>query len=405
MRLDRMLPNHIELPAPPASIDLTRFPTHGSVYALTDASDQLIQLSASEDLRRAIGTRLCTGEEDRKRRRADLRAVTRHVRYVSTFSQFETMFVFHRWARQLMPRAYRDQIAFGPAWFAQVNPDDALPRFAATSSPFEKPGTAIGPFHGRNVCARFIELIEDLFDLCRHYDILQKTPDGQPCAYFEMGKCPAPCDGSIPLSRYRRMVSSAAAFAAGQREPFRQDLRDQMQQAAEKLEFERAAVLKQALERTDKVEAKSYRLARPAEFFSFLIVQRAGGRSRVKPFYVHRGNITPGREVTGKHLEAAARRWVRRATAETHRERPVDPVYRAEQAWLVSHFLFKQDHVPGLYLAAETLPDPPRLADLMRETFKLSGGRKSPTAHRDVDENAPDLTVRSASDRTRDAAR
>jgi excinuclease UvrABC nuclease subunit len=393
MRLDQMLPHHVELAAPPALLDPRQLPAHGAVYALSDSEDRFIQLAAAENLRRAISTRLKSPEADQRGRRADLRAITRHVRYIGTYSQFETMYRFHRCARDLMPADYLDQIAFGPAWFAHVNPLDVLPRWICTSSPFAKDGPAIGPFVSRSVCTQLIELLEDLFDLCRHYDILQQTPNGQACAYFEMGKCPAPCDGSIPLDRYRQMVSDSIVFAAGDSQPFRSRVADRMREAAGQLEFERAATLKQTLERADRIGMKAYRFARPAEQFNFLIVQRAGGRSRVKPFYVRRGHISEGEVVTAKELQEAVPEWIRRASGHDLPSDDVDPTCRAEEAWLVSHFLFKQDKVPGLYLVADRLPEPVELADLIQRAFKLGRSGKTPDSDSTADPTPEDSTL------------
>src|SRR5947207_15818153 len=64
----------------------------------------------------------------------------------------------------------------------------------------------VGPVEDKHAAARLIELVEDLFDLCRYYNILLESPRGKACAYKEMGKCPAPCDGSIGIEHYRRMV-------------------------------------------------------------------------------------------------------------------------------------------------------------------------------------------------------
>jgi len=58
--------------------------------------------------------------------------------------------------------------------------------------------------------AGLIEIAEDAFDLCRYYNVLVEAPGARACAYKEMGKCPAPCDGSISMEQYRGMVEWSA---------------------------------------------------------------------------------------------------------------------------------------------------------------------------------------------------
>ena len=187
-------------------------PGGGGVYALTDAEGRLVLLASSESVRRAVGYRLSPPPEASKKR-ADLKAVVRRIYWRRTCSPFETAFEFHRVARALMPKTYLEACAFGPAWLVHVNLSDRLPQFVPVKL-LPESGNALGPFPTRAAAERFIETLQDLFDLCRYYHILQQAPHGQACAYFEMGKCPAPCDGSIPLERYREMVAEAEAFGA-----------------------------------------------------------------------------------------------------------------------------------------------------------------------------------------------
>ena len=52
----------------------------------------------------------------------------------------------------------------------------------------------MGRITSYNVC--YTKLLRDL---CRKHDILVQAPTGQACVYHEMGRCPAPCDGSMTL--------------------------------------------------------------------------------------------------------------------------------------------------------------------------------------------------------------
>src|SRR5205807_1860255 len=99
---------------------------------------------------------------------------------------------------------------FRPAWFVHVNPDANFPRYTKTIDLTTKTGVLIGPVEDKHAAARLIQLAEDSFDLCRYYNILVESPNARACAYKEMGKCPAPCDGSITMDQYRAMVSASA---------------------------------------------------------------------------------------------------------------------------------------------------------------------------------------------------
>ncbi len=360
-------------------IDLASLPGRGGVYALVDAEATLIQLAGTESLRRAVSFRLTGPQAQPTRRRADLRAITHRIWWQRTFSQFETTFQFYRIARQLAPADYLDMCAFGPAWFAHVNPDERFARFVPTTDVFAEAGTDVGPFASRASCTRFIEILQDVFELCRYHSILVQAPHGTPCAYFEMGRCPAPCSGRIPLERYREMVLEAVRFACTGRRHHVDDLAQQMQAASKELQFEQAAKLKQTIERAKKALAKPYEFVDDARRFNYLIVQRGGGRTRVKPFFVRQGLIEPGQTVLLRELDQAAPCWLERMSQQPTPTGPDEQESRTEQVWLVAHYLFKQDKVPGLYVAAGRLGDPDELSALVRNRFAVAARQPDPS--------------------------
>jgi len=188
-----------------------------------------------------------------------------------------------------------------------------------------------------------------------------------------MGKCPAPCDGTIPLSEYGRMIGAALAFALGEREQFYAGLEQMMRDAAATKAFERAGLFKQQRDRARGIEQDGYRFVRPIDEFNYLIVQRGGGRTRVKPFFVRGGEITAGHAVKLKELEMVAVEWL------DHMQQPVVPQQtiaaqeRSEHIWLVSHFLFKANS-PGTFIHADGLPDPCALAEQIRVQFTPKRG-------------------------------
>ena len=378
----------------PASETEIKLPSGGGVYLLTDADDRPIQLAAAADLKRALSNRLAQqapvadGQTAiTSRRRANLGEIVRRIRWRTAHSQFEITYEYWRIARVLHPDTYLKQVGFGPAWFVYVDPNAAIPRLEVGKLVGGPPGTDLGPFATQADAGRFVQTLEDAFDLCRYYQVLQQAPNGQPCAYFDMGRCPAPCNGSVPMADYRRTMADALAFAAGERAAVLEGWEGRMREAAGRREFELAAAFKQRMERAKGLDHRAFERASELDRFSYLIVQRGGGTSRVKPFFVHRGRITPGEPVRLLKLDTAIPEWIGRAKGPAPASG--DAVSRqelSEQIWLVSHFLFKREPA-GLFLPTATLPEPAALADQIREAF---GPRsKAEEMERPADETQP----------------
>lgn len=377
MSLDALFSDHYELPAGGLQVDWKNLPAHGGVYAFTDEHGRPVQIAGGQNLRRAVSFRLSPPKEDSKR--ADLRAVTRRVWWQPTYSQFETALTYYNIIRQLEPARYRKLLAFGPVWFATARVEDRLPRWVVSDTALSPVAVEIGPFAAKKLCVEYVELLEDLFNLCRYDHVLQQAPDGEACAYFEMGRCPAPCDGSISLDEYRRQVRASADFATGADGGHLRRMREEMESASGALDFERAARARDALERAEKTLTRCKRITRTPQDFRCLVIQRAGGRTKVKPFFVDRGVIEPGQVVLIKKLDEHVGGWVERMQPAGCV--PIDdPVACSERIWLVCHFLNKGDNTPGMYVMADDSLDAGTLADRIREKFAVK--RQSPATDR-----------------------
>ena len=348
--------------------DTQQLPPHGGVYAFADDRGAIVQLSSAENLRRAVTFRLYPSNDPTKRPRTDLLAITCRVWWQPTRSQFETFLKFHEIAYHLYPGRHRKMCAFGPSWFAGITLNDQFPRWLAGNDPFASESACVGPFATRRKCEEFVKQIEDLFSLCRYHNILEQTPRGEACAYFEMQRCPAPCDGTIPFDQYRESLAGSVDFVLGAKEPLRLRLRRQMKAASDDLDFERANRAKQDLDTAEALTTLLARVHRRVGDFRYLIIQRAGGRTKVQAFLVNQGDIQHTEPAKLKELEEVAPQWLERS-AQAAAEVRVDSTFAAERVWLVSHFLQKRDHTPGLYIHHSELPDALELADLIRRTF------------------------------------
>ncbi len=368
MTLEQLFSENLSRSTTERPFDTQQLPSHGGVYAFADASTAVVQLSSAENLRRAIDSRLYPPDDSTKRPRTDLLAITDRVWWKPTRSQFETFLEFHEIAYRLYPGRHRKMCAFGPSWFGGITLNDRFPRWLATNDPFAGESACVGPFATRRKCEEFVKQIEDLFSLCRYHNVLEQTPHGEACAYFEMQRCPAPCDGTIPFDQYRESLAGSVDFVLGAKEPLRLRLRRQMKAASDDLDFERANRAKQDLDTAEALATLLARVHRRIDDFRYLIVQRAGGRNNVKAFVVNHGDIQQTEPAKFKELEDITSQWLERAGHDAVPAR-ADSTFAAERIWLVSHFLQKRDRTPGLFIHHSELPDALGLADLIRRTF------------------------------------
>ncbi|MCG3136616.1 MAG: UvrABC system protein C [Phycisphaerae bacterium] len=366
--------------------DWKLLPAQGGVYALTSTEQQLILLSFGENLRRILQHRWSAAESTEQRtKRADLADITRAIWWTPTFSTFETSLRFLEIAHLFYPQNYRQMVNFGPAWYLTLDLQNRLPHWQATADPQIGRTCCVGPFPIRSTAEELVHGLEDQFDLCRYHHILEQTPHGQACSYAEMGRCPAPCNGSIPLEDYFRQLQVSADFVLQEPPTWLTTLQTRMAAAAQQRAYEQAARLKDQLQNAHRLYNRWKALPRQLGDHRYLVVQRAGtGRSRVRPFFCAVGQIIAGDPVSLKEprtsvraktenehpphsLSSAVPDWIRRLQ-EIPLPNPEEPLLR-ERMWLLSHFLWKRDTTPGIILQFSELPEPATLATMIREAY------------------------------------
>ena len=207
----------------------------------------------------------------------------------------------------------------------------------------------IGPVQDKHAAARLIEIVEDAFDLCRYHSILAQAPDGKACAYKEMGKCPAPCDGSLTLEQYRRLIDLSARTVVDPAE-FLREQTHRMHQAAAELRFEMASKIKAYVEQVSQLNKGVFRHLGRLRDFVYLSLQH-GPRPQqgtAKVFLITPGHIEELLGLTGEPKASEVLR-VALTLAEKRIADGVD-LTGAERIGIVAHHLFSPKGAQGIFL-------------------------------------------------------
>ncbi|HEX8915827.1 MAG TPA: hypothetical protein VF796_25960, partial [Humisphaera sp.] len=333
---------------------LKQVPAKWVVYLLADADDRPVQLLCVKNLRVSLKRRLGPPEPEAGRsKRVDYRDLVRRVHFRRVDSAFEADWAYYEAARLVFPRTYGGMVGFRPAWFVHVNPRAAFPRYVKTidlsgGGGADAGGTFVGPVEDKHAAGKLMQVAEDAFDLCRYYNVLLESPAGKACAYKEMGKCPAPCDGTISMDAYRRLVDLSLQTLIDPR-PMVRDQEARMRQAAGELRFEVAGKIKQHLDLLKQLGSGSFRHARPLTDFRFLCLQHGPRPGEAKAFIVTPGGVEHAACLIDEPRQPGSllRLVFERAQA------PVEATMSKEQVeriGVVSHHLFTAKAQQGVFL-------------------------------------------------------
>ena len=268
-------------------------PAKWAVYLMCDGADRPVQLLCVKNLRYSLERRLGTAEADA----GPSEARELSARWCEGFigggwtARLRPMRCIWSARRRVFPETYRGMVGFRPAWFVQVDPQAALPRYSKTIDLLGGSGLLLGPVEDKHAARRLIELAEDVFEPVPG-GFLRAADGGAARAGVRVqgdGRCPAPCDGSISMDEYRQMIEQSVT-ALVEPEPFIPRQTRQMKQAAGELRFEDAAHIKGRVEQLAQLGKGAFRHLRRLSDGAFLSFQRGGRAGQAKVFL-----ITPGR--------------------------------------------------------------------------------------------------------------
>lgn len=350
----------------PGDADLAGLPGCAAVYLLVDQHGAPVQLATTQQLKRLSLARL--GESESPGGRTDLAEIVRGIRWRQVHSKFEARWWYYRAARRLYPRDYRKQIGFGPSWFLNVDWKAAVPELRVSERIWVKPGEFIGPWPTQKSCRKALDGLWDLFDLCRYPEQVRRAPQGVRCAYAEMGRCDAPCDGSVPLDAYLERTRAAWRFAGGAIAPWKDEAEVRMREASAALGFERAALVKSQLAFASVWQRDWQARVRADCDLDDLLLIPVVRRKAWKVFAFLRGHLLDGPVLRDKQIADAAA-WFEEACARPHAT--LEPIERMEQTWLYGHFLHHRERAAAIVLPCGSSSDRKQLSERIQDALTV----------------------------------
>ena len=153
--------------------------------------------------------------------------------------------------------------------YIKVTIQEPFPRVYVTRRLIDDGARYFGPYTDVGAMRRALNVVKRIFTVrsCT-YDMPREMP-ARPCLDHSIGRCKAPCALLQSQAEYRAMIDEVIAFLDGRAEEVTRRVRERMELAAESLDFERAAELRDALRHLEKMEEPT------------VVVRVAGGDSDV----------------------------------------------------------------------------------------------------------------------------
>ena len=211
-------------------------PTQPGVYRFSDEHGQVIYVSALHPRTQRMVT------------------TAAHVQWTVVQNELESLQLEYTWIKEFDPRfnvMYRDDKSY--PWLC-ITWSDEFPRVFVGRGKRRKGWRYFGPFGQAWAIRDTMETLLRVFPMrsCSTGVFNRARSQGRPCLLGYIGKCSAPCVDRIGPDEHRAIVADFCSFMAGRTAPILRRIRTEMDEAAENLEFERAAVLRDSLDSLTK---------------------------------------------------------------------------------------------------------------------------------------------------------
>src|SRR6184192_2825804 len=223
---------------------IASLPRRPGVYRMFGAGHELLYVGKARSLRDRVGTYFAPRNVDPK-----VRSLTAHIEGVEvtvTNSETEALLLEYNLIKAHKPRfnvVLRDDKSFP---YIQLCVEHEFPRLMFYRGARSGAGRYFGPFPNAGAVRDTLNQLQKLFRIrnCRDSFFANRS---RPCLQHQIGRCSAPCVGLIPRDAYAQDIDSAVKVLEGRDNEVTAMLEARMEEAANRLEFERAAVIRDQL--------------------------------------------------------------------------------------------------------------------------------------------------------------
>jgi len=266
---------------------LRNVPAGPGVYRMLDRKGDALYVGKARNLKSRVQNYTHpAGLSNRLRRMV---AETAALEIVVAATEAEALLLECNLIKRLMPRynvLLRDDKSFP---LIHITTDREFAQLTKHRGARDRPGAYFGPFASAGAVNRTLVALQKAFLLrsCSDSVFANRT---RPCLLYQIKRCSAPCVGRIGAAEYARLIDQAQLFLSGRSRDIQERLAAEMEKAAEGLDFEEAALIRDRIRALSLVQGHQDIYVPGIVDADVIAAYQAGGQTCVQVFFFRGGH-------------------------------------------------------------------------------------------------------------------
>src|SRR5690554_3251295 len=224
------------------------------VYQMVDANGTVIYVGKAKNLKKRVGSYFRSSGLTNKTQVmvAQIAAIETTV----THTENEALILENNLIKELMPR-YNVLLRDDKSYPYLLISGDKFPRLSVHRGAKRKVGKYFGPYPSAGAVRESLNLLQKLFPVRQCEDSYYQNRS-RPCLQYQIKRCTAPCVGLVSEDEYQKDVQHTILFLEGKNKQVMDELSAQMEAAAQQLQFEQAAFIRDKIISLRRVQERQY---------------------------------------------------------------------------------------------------------------------------------------------------
>ncbi|NBO69695.1 DEDD exnuclease domain-containing protein [bacterium] len=289
---------------PPAAIKrvettLASLPEEPGVYRMLDKDENILYIGKAKNLRERVRSYFQAGAQHPQKIARMVKQV-HAIQHEVTGTELAALLLESKEIKSIKPQFNTASKKMRRFPFLRLNVKDDFPRLEWSPTISNDGAEYFGPFRSGTLAREVVETVYKSFGLRQCTEMLKPSIEKQPCFYYQIKRCGAPCALIQTQDEYLQEVERARHFLSGSSGGLLERMEEEMTLEAEALRFENAAMLRNRLTELRRLFDRRAEVSTSVTHNNTIIILDANAREKtVEVFFIRAGKLAH-QEIIGR---------------------------------------------------------------------------------------------------------